>query len=186
MITSLDKNTALVLIDLQNGIVSLPLPAPVAPVLENCAALAAAFRKAGKPVILVNVNPTTNPVNTLRKDAKQPGGGEISAEWLEIVAEVEAAESDIRITKNNWNAFVNPDFNKTLQDKGITGIVLAGISTSVGVEGTARTAAENGYNTTYASDAMMDLFVDAHNHSLKYIFPRLGEVGATTEILEKL
>ncbi|MEI9933750.1 MAG: cysteine hydrolase family protein [Ferruginibacter sp.] len=57
MITALDKNTALVLIDLQKGIVGLPLATPITDILENAAKLVSAFRKANLPIVIVNVNP---------------------------------------------------------------------------------------------------------------------------------
>jgi nicotinamidase-related amidase len=64
--------------------------------------------------------------------------------------------------------------------------VMAGISTSIGVEGTARQASERGYNITFASDAMTDMVAEAHERSIKYIFPRMGEVDITEKIIEKL
>jgi len=185
MITSLDKNTALVLIDMQNGIVSLPLFSSAEPVIANCVALATAFRKAGQPVVIVNVDPATNPLNKLRKDAQQHSG-ELPAGWLDIIPQLEVQEGDIRITKNNWNAFTNPDLHRQLQSKNVTGIVLAGIATSVGVEGTARAAVEHAYNITFVTDAMSDMVEDAHNNSLKNIFPRIGELGTTAEVIAKL
>ena len=95
-------------------------------------------------------------------------------------------DEDIRITKETWNAFYNTALHAELQKKGITGIVLAGIATAIGVEGTARGANEYGYNIAFASDAMTDLVEDTHINTFKYIFPRLGEVGTTEEIIEKL
>jgi len=182
MITELDKKTALVLIDLQNGIVQLPVVHPVETVLRNAAKLVTAFRAAKLPIVVVNANPANN---TLRKDAKT-GSFEASADWLKIVPEIETQSDDVLITKTTWNAFTNPELVKALRDRNITGIVLAGISTSIGVEGTARSANELGYNIAFAADAMSDLFVDAHEHSLKRIFPRIGEIGTTDEIIEKL
>jgi nicotinamidase-related amidase len=73
-----------------------------------------------------------------------------------------------------------------LQKRKVTGIVLAGVATSIGVEGTARHASERGYNITFAKDAMTDMFADAHEHILKYIFPRIGEVDDTDKIIEVL
>lgn len=185
MITSLDENTALVLIDMQNGIVALPLFAPAEPIIANCVALAAAFRKAGQPVVIVNVDPATNPLNKLRKDAQQHGG-ELPAGWIDIIEQLEVTDNDIPITKNNWNAFTNADLHKQLQAKGVTNIVLAGIATSVGIEGTARAAVEHAYNITFAIDAMGDMVEQAHNNSLKNIFPRIGELGTTAQVIEKL
>jgi nicotinamidase-related amidase len=185
MITALDKNTALVLIDLQQGIIRVPLAHPINEVLQNAAKLVAAFRNAGLPIVIVNVDPRTNPANGLRKDAKAPASTFDEA-FLAITPEIITAEGDSFITKNNWNAFTNPALNETLKKLRVTGIVLAGVATSIGVEGTARAASENGYNISFAQDAMTDRFADAHAHSLKYIFPRLGEVDDTDKIIEKL
>ena len=71
-----------------------------------------------------------------------------------------------------------------MQQAGVTGIVLSGISTSIGVEATARAASERAYNITFAMDAMTDMFAEAHEHSLKYIFPRIGETGNTQQVIE--
>lgn len=185
MVTSLDKKTALVLIDLQNGITSFPLAHPVAGVLANAARLVSAFRTAKLPVVIVNVDPTESPLNPLRKDASVPPR-QYGADFLKIAPEIVVEENDVLITKRIWNAFTNPGLNKELKDREITGIVLAGISTSIGVEGTARSASENGYNITFVSDAMTDMFIEAHEHSFKYIFPRIGETGTTDEVIKFL
>lgn len=185
MVTSLDKNTALVLIDLQNGIVQLPLVHPIADILDKSAQLVSAFRTAGLPVFVVNVDPSNSPLNGVRKDAKTPAMT-FPQEWTAIVPEIITQEGDVFITKEIWNAFTNPDLHKELKAKNITGIVLAGVSTSIGVEGTARSASEYGYNITFAEDAMTDMFADAHAHSFKYIFPRIGEIDSTANIIEKL
>ncbi|MDR3679271.1 MAG: isochorismatase family protein [Flavipsychrobacter sp.] len=186
MITTLDKNTALVLIDLQNGIVNLPLAKPAHEIVANAVKLVAAFRKAGLPIVIVNVNPAGSAGSKTRKDAKQPAGGELPAEWFEIVPQIKTEPGDIFITKRTWGAFYDTELHEELQKRGVTGIVLAGIATSIGVEGTARGAFERGYNIAIAKDAITDMFADAHEHSLKYIFPRVGEVGDTDNIIEKL
>jgi len=184
MVTSLDKNTALVLIDLQKGIVNFPLTHPVADVLANAAKLVAAFRKANLPIVVVNVNPSGKWTGS-RKDAQQKAFTP-PADWLEITPEIETQPDDIFITKSTWSAFFNTAIDEELKQKGVTGIVLAGISTSIGVEGTARDASRLDYNITFASDAMTDMIADAHVHSQKIIFPRLGEVDTTDKIIEVL
>jgi nicotinamidase-related amidase len=63
---------------------------------------------------------------------------------------------------------------------------VGGISTSIGVESTARQAFEAGYNVTIAVDATTDTSLDAHTNSVTRIFPRLGETGTAREILELL
>lgn len=184
MITALDKNTALVLIDLQNGVASLPLAHSVEDVLANAAKLVTAFRKAGLPIVIVNVNPAGAVWAKSRKDPTtivQPARKE---DWLDIVPEIETGADDIFITKHTWGAFYETALDEELKKRNITGIVLAGIATSIGVEGTARGASERGYNITFALDAMTDMFMDAHEHSIKRIFPRIGETGTTEDVVK--
>jgi nicotinamidase-related amidase len=85
-----------------------------------------------------------------------------------------------------WGAFYGTDLELQLRRRRITNIVLGGISTSIGVESTARDAWERSYNLTFASDAMTDTNADAHDRSLRLIFPRIGEIGTVAEILEKV
>lgn len=186
MISIIDKNTALVLIDLQKGVVQLPVAHAIDKVLENSAKLVATFRTAKLPVVIVNVNPINSPAFKTRNERKQTGGAAPAADFLDIVPEIKVEEGDIRITKTTWDAFYNTALHEELQEKGVTQIVLAGVATSIGVEGTARSANQRAYNIAFASDAMTDMFTDAHENSLKYIFPRIGEVGITDEIVEQL
>jgi nicotinamidase-related amidase len=90
------------------------------------------------------------------------------------------------VTKRNWGAFHGTDLDVHLRRRGITQIVLTGVATSIGVESTARAAFEHGYNVTLATDTMTDLAADAHDHSVAWVFPRLGETGTTAEILSLL
>ena len=41
-------------------------------------------------------------------------------------------------------------------------------------------------NVTLATDAMTDVRPEAHEYSLKYVFPRLGETGSTQDVLDLL
>ncbi len=78
------------------------------------------------------------------------------------------------------------DLDLQLRRRGITNIVLCGISTSIGVESTARDARERSCNLTFVSDAMTDMNADAHDRALQIIFPRIGEIGTTDEVLAML
>ena len=184
MITALDKKTALVIIDLQNGIVKLPLARSVSEIISNNLLLIDAFRKAGLPIVIVNVNPSDAAWTKSRKDAKQPAGNAYQSAFFEIIPEIKIQPEDILITKHTWSAFYETSLHERLQQAGVTGIVLSGISTSIGVEATARAASERAYNITFAMDAMTDMFAEAHEHSLKYIFPRIGETGNTQQVIE--
>lgn len=196
MITAIDKQTALVLIDLQAGIVSRETAQPAHIVIENSVKLATAFRGAGLPVVLVNVNPLGAPASLVRAEQQQlpKDKAQIDATrqqmeasgFFKLVPQLSIGPEDILVTKTTWNAFHATGLHDSLQQRGVTGIVLAGIATSIGVESTARTANEKGYNLSFAIDAMTDMFAAAHEHSLKYIFPRIGECGSVAEIISKL
>jgi nicotinamidase-related amidase len=180
-ITTLDPNSALVVIDLQKGIVARPTAHPIAGVIKNAVALADAFRARGLPVVLVNVAGGAQG----RTEAARPAGA-FPADWIELIGELNAKPGDIYVTKRSWGAFHDTDLNSQLQDRRVTNIVLAGVSTSIGVETTARQAFERGYNVTLAIDAMTDTLAEAHDNSVQRIFPRLGETGSTGDVLAKL
>ncbi|MDR0244213.1 MAG: isochorismatase family protein [Burkholderia sp.] len=179
--TRLDTNTALVVIDLQKGIVALPTAHPVAPVIAHTRTLLDAFRSRGLPVVLVNVagGAPGRTQQQVRLDA-------LPADWAELVPELNQQPGDHVVTKRTWGAFTGTDLDAHLKAAGVTQIVLTGVATSIGVESTARQAHELGYNVTLAVDAMTDLNADAHVNSIERLFPRLGETGTTQDIVALL
>ncbi|MGW7075111.1 isochorismatase family protein [Streptomyces sp. NPDC054866] len=178
--TTLDPTTALVLVDLQQGITALPTAHPSAEIVERSARLADAFRERGLPVVLVRVTSgapgrTEGPVR----------GGDVPADWADLVPELGRQDSDIVVTKQQWGAFYGTDLDLQLRRRGVTQVVVAGIATSIGVESTARAAHEHGYHVTVAVDAVTDMDADAHRNSIEKIFPKLGETD-TAEAIAKL
>ena len=55
-VTKLDDTCALIVIDLQKGVVGLPTVHPISEIVDRSARLARAFRERGLPVVLVNVS----------------------------------------------------------------------------------------------------------------------------------
>ena len=189
MITAIDKNTVLVLIDLQKGIIKAPKAHPLNEILEKSALLVEAFRKASLPIVIVNVNPAGAAWTKSRKEGALSGNSANHADmtdFTQIVDEIKTEPTDIFITKKTWNAFYDTSLHDELQKRNISGIVLAGVGTSIGEEGTGRAASEHGYNISFANDAMTDTKMEAHQNSMNNIFPRLGEVGTSAEIIEKM
>jgi nicotinamidase-related amidase len=179
--TTLDAKTALIVVDLQQGIVALPTAHPTGDVVKRSAVIADAFRRHGLPVVLVNVA------------AGAPGrtdqgrhSGDFPAGFADLVPELKQQPSDHLVTKRTWGAFTNTDLEAYLRKEGVTQVVLVGIATSIGVESTARYASELGLNVTLVVDAMTDMNADAHTNSITRIFPRLGETGTTQEVLALL
>jgi len=108
------------------------------------------------------------------------------AGWNQLIPEMKTTPQDILITKHTWGSFFETALDDELKKRNVTGIVIGGISTSIGVEGTSRQASERGYNITFAKDAMTDMVAAAHDNSLQYIFPRMGEIDDTDNIIMKL
>ena len=181
-LTPLDPRTALVVIDLQKGIVDMAKAQSADQIVQRSAQLAQAFRERGLPVIWVNVTGRANG----KTDAEQPDLSSLPADWFELVPQLNIQPGDHQISKQCWGAFSVTRLHQLLQELKVTQIVLAGISTTAGVESTARSGYELGYSVAFATDAMTDRDPAAHNHSVEKIFPRIGQVTDTQSILNEL
>lgn len=178
-LTMLDPNTALIVVDLQKGILAGPLPAPVAAAVERSRALAEAFRARGLPVVLVNAAGMA-PGRTEQPRRMPPA---VPEGFTDFVPELGQQPGDIVVTKFTWGAFATTDLEARLKGLGVTQVVVTGVATSAGVEATARQAYEAGFNVTLATDAMFDPRAEAHAYSIANVFPRLGETGTADEIV---
>jgi nicotinamidase-related amidase len=180
-VTTLDPNTALIVIDLQKGIASLPTVHPIDDVVARARDLIDAFRRRGLPVALVNVDGAA-PGRT-----EQPRfAGPFADGWTDLLPELGGEPGDIVVTKRTWGAFANTDLEDQLRRRAVTQVVVCGVATGTGVESTARQAYELGFNVTLAVDAMTDMRADAHDHSIAKVFPRLGESGQAQDIIALL
>ena len=181
-LTTLDPNTALIVIDLQKGIVSGKFIHPIADIVDRTRALIDVFRAKNLPVVLVNVAGRA-PGRT----EQGPRASQTVAEgWADLLPQLDRQPSDIAITKRSWGAFATTDLEAQLKTRGVTQVVVAGVATSVGVEATARQAYEQELNVTLALDAMTDIREEAHEYSIGNVFPRISETGSTQEIISLL
>jgi nicotinamidase-related amidase len=180
-LTTLDARPALVVIDLQKGITGVPVVHPVDDVIERSARLAAAFRRHGLQIVLVNVTGGAPGRTEISRPAFTPSPG-----WADIVEDLDQQPDDLLVTKQTWGAFHGTPLDALLRDRGVTQIVLTGVSTSAGVESTARAAYEHGYHVVLVTDAMTDRDGDAHENSIRRIFPKLGETATTDDVLAML
>jgi len=186
-VDSLHPRSALVLIDLQKGIAALPTVHPAEEVLARAARLAEAFRARELPVVLVNVAFSADGGDVLRArvDAAPPAITH-GPDFAELCEELAPRAGDLRITKRGWDAFYGTELDLQLRRRRVEGVVLAGISTSIGVEATARSAHAHGYEVVIASDAVTDMLESAHQNSLQTIMPRLARLDSTEAILAAL
>ncbi|HEX4195916.1 MAG TPA: isochorismatase family cysteine hydrolase [Caulobacteraceae bacterium] len=181
-LTTLDPNTALLVVDLQKGIVRPPYVPPVSEVVERAKALIGAFRARRLPVVLINVAG-----GAPGRTEQPPRHSGVPAEgFTDFIPELDPQPDDIVVTKRTWGAFASTDLEQRLKALGVTQVVVLGVATGTGVESTARQAYEAGFNVTLAIDAMTDPRPGAHDYSLGAIFPRLGETGTSQQIIDML
>jgi nicotinamidase-related amidase len=181
-LTTLDPNTALIVIDLQKGIAGYPFIHPIGEVVDQSHALLDTFRKRGLPVVLVNVAGRAPG----RTEQGPRASGLLTEGWTDFLPELDQQPNDIVVTKRTWGVFASTDIEDRLKGLGVTQVVVTGVATSGGVEATARQAYEQGFNVTLALDAMTDVRSEAHDYSIKNVFPRLGETGKSQEIVDLL
>ncbi len=175
-------------IDLQKGIVGYPsAPHDSNDVIANAALLADGFRKNSMPVFLVHVMRSADGKDGLHPVSDIPTrASEYQPDWADIVPQLGPKPGDIVITKRQWGAFYGTDLDLQLRRRGIDTIVLCGISTTMGVESTARFAYEFGYNQIFVEDAMSAMSGEEHDHAVKSVFPRIGQVRSTQDVLSAI
>jgi nicotinamidase-related amidase len=183
------RTTALVLIDLQRGIVSRTTePHASSDVVARAARLAAAFRQKNAGVVLVNVTYSADDGDRVKTpvDQQPPIAQPLPADFAELMPELGATAGDIRIIKHQWGAFYGTELDLQLRRRGIRTIVIGGISTNFGVESTARDAFERNYALVFAEDACASFNGAAHAFAFANIFPRLGLIRSTADIIDAI
>ena len=182
------KKSAIVVIDLQRGITAMPTePYSSDVVIKNTSKILSAVRGKKIPVFLVRVSPSPDFKDFLKPICETSFPvRDFDPSWSEYVPELDVHESDFLITKHQWGAFYGTELDLQLRRRNIDTILLCGIATNFGVESTARFAYEFGYNQIFVEDAMAARSKDQHEASMQFIFPRLGLIRKTDEVLEAL
>jgi nicotinamidase-related amidase len=184
------RRTAIIVIDLQKGIAGMPGGAPHSKpdVIANAARLVASARAAGAQPILVHVGGAPDGADRLKPTSDQTMRmtGPLPPDWSELIPELDRQPSDIVILKRQWGAFYGTDLDLQLRRRGLGTIVICGIATEFGVESTARDAYECGYELIFAEDAMTGSTAESHSNSVERIFPRMGRVRSTEQIIVAL
>lgn len=180
-VTALDTTAVLIVIDLQKGHAGLKAVHPIADIVARSAQLARAFRERGLPVVLVNVTAAAPG----RTDAG-PRNFSLPDGWTELVPELELQPGDHLVSKQRRGAFIGTSLDEYLRQRGVTQVFLTGVATSAGVESTARSAFDYGYNVAIVVDAITDLDADAHRHCVEKVFPKMSETDTTDNVLKLL
>lgn len=186
----IQERTALVIIDLQKGIIAMPAqPHSSEEVIANAVKLTNTFRSKEMPVFFVHVTPSKDRKDRLAPITDQePASSSVMSDphFSDFVEELSVTSDDHVITKRQWGAFYGTELDLQLRRRGIDTIVLCGISTNVGVESTARTAFELGYNQIFVEDATAARSAELHEHSFKNTFTRIGRIRSTQQVLDAL
>lgn len=146
------NKTALVLIDLQEGILKMDYaPYTAENVVQNANKLIDVFRKNNGFIAFVRVNFYDG------KDVLQPNAmislppkeGDDYSRFHHLL---DKRDDDFVIDKRHFSAFVGTDLDLQLRRRGIDTIVLGGVATHIGVDTTARDAYQLNYNQFFVTD----------------------------------
>jgi nicotinamidase-related amidase len=174
---TIGDHAALVVVDLQQGTLAQQLSSPADVVLGNGVRLVEAFRARKLPVALVTAHSMPAGRTTYGAVRTMPQG------WDTLAPELGEQESDLRISKSAWSSFTGTHLDAQLRERGVTETVIIGLASSFGVESTARSAYDLGYDVVIGSDAIADVSPAGHESSLTRVFPTLARIGTTSEIL---
>jgi nicotinamidase-related amidase len=174
-----NNKTALLVMDLQNGIVSR--------FVENTEVLlpfqkaVEAARQNNIPVIFVRVGfsegyPEVSPQNKAFSAISKYGRMTLSDPATQIHEFVQPKPNEPVITKYRVSAFAGSNLEIILRSQQIDTLILCGIATSGVVLSTLREAADKDFALTVLSDACLDADSEVHRVLIENVFPRQADV----------
>lgn len=186
---TLDRQTAVLIMDYQNDIVNMLPDDQRQPLLERAGAVLTKARKLGLPIIYIAVRfrkgyPEVSPRNKGFSNLKESNRLIEGTEGADIHEKVAPQSQDVVVTKRRVGAFSTTDLDVVLRSKDITHLVLMGISTSGVVLSTVRWAADMDYQLTVIADACADRDEEVHRVLTEKVFPRQANVINSTEFLD--
>lgn len=181
------KTTALISIDLQAFILNRPLaPHAARTVIDNTVAIANKLKAEGGTTVFVTVGFSSDYADAVNQPVDEtmtlPAGG-LPPEAVAPPPEIAALTPDVAVTKRNWSAFYGTDLDLQLRRRGIRTVILTGVATNFGVEGTVRDAQAHNYAVIVAEDASTTFSEEMHAFACTKVLPRLSRIRSTAEIL---
>lgn len=180
------SRAALVLVDLQRDVLHAQ-PARVRELLESanvvthCAAAAEAAHRVGIPVVWVTVLRRANGADAVTNRTGMPAASGPArlvegTEGAELVADLPVAPDDLVVVKRRRSAFVGTELDWLLRHRGVDTVLLGGVATNWGVESTARSAYDLGYDVVVLPDCCAGFTAEDHDFALRRIFPNMARV----------
>jgi nicotinamidase-related amidase len=163
-------------------------PYPASEVVDRAAALCRAARRVECLVVLVRVTPSPDRADALNplSDLGALSPGKLPPDWAELAPELGREPGDLVITKRQWGAFYGTELDLQLRRRGVDTLLLCGISANIAIESTARDAYERGYHQIFLEDCIAARTEEEHAFVVKTLFPRIGRVRKTAEVLAAL
>ena len=184
-------SNALLVMDVQVNVMSRY--AGAARLLEPVTRALAAARLNHVPVIFVRVAfrpgyPEVSAANRTMSTIRQTAGDTFTAgnPATELHPSLDARPDEPVVVKKRYSAFTGSDLEVLLRSRGITRLVLAGISTSGVVLSTLREAADRDYQLVLLKDACWDADDEVHRVLTEKIFPRQADVVTVAQWVESL
>lgn len=180
--------TAMVMVDLQKGIARGTAPHAAEDVVARAAAIAAALRTAGGTVIWVHVDNAADGRDRLKPITDAAGATERvkAPDHADLMPGLNVQPGDVIVTKRGWGAFHGTDLDLQLRRRGVTTLILGGISTNIGVESAAREAFDHGYQQVFVEDAMACRSAEEHAGTFRTVYAKIGRIRSTADVLAAL
>lgn len=182
------SRAALLIHDMQNYFVGAFTAgaSPIAPVIENIAALRRHARALGIPVFYTAQPGDQNPLDRgLQRDFWGPGMT-WAPEHQAIHAAVAAEDGDIVLTKWRYSAFQRSNLEPMMRVRGRDQLIICGVYAHIGCLMTASEAFQRDIEPFYVADAVADFSREKHDLAVTYAAERCAVVTSVAALLDTL
>ncbi len=197
------KDTALIVVDMQNDFVRSGAPLEVPDARKTIAAhraLLDVFRRHRRPVVYTRFlshqvpnlmwrwSPQCEPPTKCcwRGHRRRYADVEGELECTDVIDELAPHEGDVFIDKYGYGAFHSTPLADILHGREIRSLLVTGTVTQICVEETAREAFHHGFRTTMVADAVSSYAPDLHAATLKNFAMKFGWVAESADLIKRL
>ena len=155
--------------------------------LKNINELIESARTKGMPIFFTRITPLPkefeSPARKYSSSKMKFNLSQLPKEMFDLA--IEPKSNEIVINKNTASVFIGTNFELMCRNAGIETLIIAGIATEIGVESTARDAANRGFYVVVDSNASSSSDKEAHERSLQNM-KKLFDVLSTDDIIKAL
>jgi nicotinamidase-related amidase len=158
-------------------------------VLPRTLDLRAHFHRIGQPVVHVTLGaalPDASDAPRHMRKLLASCNNYVGSPDHEILAELKPVAGEHVVRKTTVGAFASTSIDSLLRSLNVDQIYMAGVSTNMCVESTAREAADRGYQVTLVEDACGTTFEELHQVTMRNFQRLFGRVTSTAEAVAEL